>query len=143
MTYAGFLVCVVGAARRSIHLTSRYATGRWHRPTGESEEKSMRFNPDYTPADVKEALQNTADKLTNDYSVYEVGAGLVDVKEAVHSDVAIEVLNQTLNFDAASGINKMIDDKTGSIVYGTIYKKSGATNTGTKNIKFKTIVLFY
>ncbi|WP_176545236.1 S8 family serine peptidase [Bacillus sp. AFS041924] len=97
----------------------------------------LQAHPDYTPAQVKEALQNTADKLKGDYSVYEVGAGLVDVKEAVHSDVSIEVLNQTLNFDAGSGTNKLIDDKTGSIVYGTIYKKATGSNTGVKNFSIK------
>ncbi|WP_129689949.1 S8 family serine peptidase [Gottfriedia acidiceleris] len=97
----------------------------------------LQAHPDYTPAQVKEALQNTADKLNGDYSVYEVGAGLVDVKEAVHSDVSIEVLNQTLNFDAGSGTNKPIDDKTGSFVYGTIYKKATGSNTGVKNFTIK------
>lgn len=97
----------------------------------------LQAHPDYTPADVKEALQNTADKLSDDYSVYEVGAGLVDVKEAVHSDVAIEVLNKTLHYSAQSGINVLIDDLTGSIVYGTVYKKTNAANTGTKNVKIK------
>jgi subtilisin family serine protease len=105
----------------------------------------LQAHPDYTPADVKEALQNTADKLSNDYSVYEVGAGLVDVKEAVHSNVSIEVLNQTLHFDKNSGTNKMMDDKTGSILYNTVYKQTNGTtanrpvtikNKGTQSKQF-------
>lgn len=98
----------------------------------------LQAHPEYTPADVKEALQNTADKLSNDYSVYEVGAGLVDVKEAVHSNVSIEVLNQTLNLNKGDGINKLIDDKTGSIVYNTVYKQtSGSTANRSVTIKNK------
>jgi subtilisin family serine protease len=97
----------------------------------------LQAHPDYTPADVKEALQNTADKLSGDYSVYEVGAGLVDVKEAVHSDVAIEVLNKTINYDGPNAKYVEIDDKTGSIVYGTIFKKAIETNVGSKNLKIK------
>ncbi|MEG0772598.1 S8 family serine peptidase [Clostridium sp.] len=84
----------------------------------------LQAHPDYTPAEVKEVMQNTADKLNGDYSVYEVGAGLVDVTEAVHSEVAIEVLNKTLNYDTNSGINKFIDDKTGSLVFNTVYKQA-------------------
>ncbi|MGG0177053.1 S8 family serine peptidase [Gottfriedia acidiceleris] len=97
----------------------------------------LQAHPEYKPSDVKEALQNTADKLTDDYSVYEVGAGLVDVKEAVHSDMAFEVLNQTLNYDSGSASYKPIDDKTGSFVFGTIYKKATGSNTGTKNFIIK------
>ncbi|XRG79203.1 S8 family serine peptidase [Rossellomorea sp. GAMAL-10_SWC] len=95
----------------------------------------LQAHPDYTPAQVKEALQNTADKLNGDYSVYEVGAGLVDVKEAVHSAVSIEVLNKTVQYDPA--INKIIDDKTGSFIYGTMYKKATDSNTGVKNFTIK------
>ncbi|UPM53533.1 S8 family serine peptidase [Gottfriedia acidiceleris] len=97
----------------------------------------LQAHPNYTPAEVKEALQNTADKLSDDYSVYEVGAGLVDVKEAVHSDVAIEVKNQTLNYDPGSAQNIQIDDKTGSLPYGTIYKKTSDTNEGVKTVTIK------
>jgi subtilisin family serine protease len=105
----------------------------------------LQEHADYTPAEVKEALQNTADKLSNDYSVYEVGAGLVDVKEAVHSNISIEVLNQTLHFDKNSGTNKMMDDKTGSILYNTVYKQTNVTtadrpvtikNKGTQSKQF-------
>ncbi|MEH7454802.1 S8 family serine peptidase [Gottfriedia acidiceleris] len=97
----------------------------------------LQAHPNYTPAQVKEALQNTADPLNGEYSVYEVGAGLVDVKEAVHSDVTIEVLNKTLQYSSSNASYNQIDDKTGSFIYGTIYKKATGNNDGVKNFTIK------
>ena len=96
----------------------------------------LQAHPDYTPFDVKAALMNTADKLSNDYSVYEVGAGLVDVKEAVHADVSIKVMDKTQNRDS-NGQLVTIDEQTGSIAYGTIYRKENDTNEDSRKIVIK------
>ncbi|MDM5331612.1 S8 family serine peptidase [Neobacillus sp. CF12] len=96
----------------------------------------LQAHPDYTPFDVKAALMNTADKLSSDYSVYEVGAGLVDVKEAVHTNVYVKVMDQTQNKDQ-SGRLVTIDEETGSIAYGTIYRKEDAVNEDSRKIVIK------
>ncbi len=96
----------------------------------------LQAHPDYTPFDVKAALMNTADKLSSDYSVYEVGAGLVDVKEAVHADVSIKVMDKTQNIDQNGSI-VTIDEETGSIAYGTIYRKEKDMNEESRKIVIK------
>lgn len=96
----------------------------------------LQAHPEYTPFDVKAALMNTSDKLSNDYSVYEVGAGLVDVKEAVHTDVSVKVMDKTQNKDE-NGSLVMIDEETGSIAYGTIYRKENDTNEDSRKIVIK------
>ncbi|MDM5225122.1 S8 family serine peptidase [Cytobacillus sp. NJ13] len=96
----------------------------------------LQKHPEYTPFDVKAALMNRADKLSDDYSVYEVGAGLVDVKEAVLSDVSVKVMDKTENKDQ-NGNLVTIDDPTGSIAYGTIYKKENDTNVDSRKVMIK------
>lgn len=96
----------------------------------------LQAHPDYTPFDVKAALMNTSDKLSSDYSVYEIGAGLVDVKEAVHADVSVKVMDKTQNQDQ-NGSVVTIDEETGSIAYGTIYKKENDTNEDTRKMVIK------
>ncbi|SFT24596.1 S8 family serine peptidase [Paenibacillus sp. BC26] len=77
----------------------------------------LQQHPEYTPFDVRAALMNTADDLNGDYSVYQVGAGEVDVKEAVNADVSITVLNKVQTLDQ-KGMPVTIDNPTGSISYG-------------------------
>jgi subtilisin family serine protease len=96
----------------------------------------LQAHPEYTPFDVKAALMNTSDKLSSDYSVYEVGAGLVDVKEAVHTDVSVKVMDKTQNKDE-NGSLVTIDEETGSIAYGTIYRKENDTNEDSRKIVIK------
>ncbi|NWQ43509.1 S8 family serine peptidase [Bacillus sp. EB106-08-02-XG196] len=96
----------------------------------------LQAHPDYTPFDVKAALMNTSDKLSGDYSVYEVGAGLVDVKEAVHADVSVKVMDKTQNKDQ-NGSLVTIDEETGSIAYGTIYRKENDTNEDSRKMVIK------
>ncbi|SDW94935.1 S8 family serine peptidase [Paenibacillus sp. CF384] len=83
----------------------------------------LQQHPDYTPFDVRAALMNTADDLNGDYSVYQVGAGEVDVTEAVNADVSIQVLNRVQTLDQ-DGNSLMIDNPTGSISYGNHAKFS-------------------
>lgn len=96
----------------------------------------LQAHPDYTPFDVKAALMNTSDKLSVDYSVYEVGAGLVDVKEAVHADVSVKVMDKTQNKDQ-NGSLVTIDEETGSIAYGTVYRKENDTNEDSRKMVIK------
>ncbi|WP_176545079.1 S8 family serine peptidase [Bacillus sp. AFS041924] len=96
----------------------------------------LQAHPEYTPFDVKSALMNTSDKLSDDYSVYEVGAGLVDVKEAVHTKVSVKVMDKTQNRDENGNV-VTIDEETGSIAYGTVYKKENNSNEDTRNIVIK------
>ncbi|MBP3964963.1 S8 family serine peptidase [Paenibacillus lignilyticus] len=77
----------------------------------------LQQHPEYTPFDVRAALMNTADDLNGDYSVYQVGAGEVDVTEAVNADVSITVLNKVQTLDQ-TGMPVTIDNPTGSISYG-------------------------
>ncbi|QKE76006.1 S8 family serine peptidase (plasmid) [Arthrobacter citreus] len=79
----------------------------------------LQAHPDYTPFEVKEALMNTADKMNGDYSVNEVGAGRIDVYEAVHSDTLLKVMDKTKN--EVDGNIVDIDEETGSIAFGTHY----------------------
>ncbi|RAP74152.1 S8 family serine peptidase [Paenibacillus montanisoli] len=77
----------------------------------------LQQQPDYTPFDVRAALMNTADDLNGDYSVYQAGAGEVDVTEAVNADVSITVLNKVQTLDQ-KGMPVTIDNPTGSISFG-------------------------
>jgi subtilisin family serine protease len=91
---------------------------------------------DYTVADVKAALMNTADPLKGrTYNVNEVGAGRVDAYEAVHNTTLFEVQNQTITFDE-EGFKKQIDDISGSMPFGSIASTdTDQTRTTSINIK--------
>ncbi|MCM2534670.1 S8 family serine peptidase [Neobacillus pocheonensis] len=122
-------------------------------------------HPDMTPADIKATLMNTADPLNGDYSVYEVGGGVVDPYKAVHAQTEIEVHAKTetvTNTDSSSngpttlaskGI-KTIKDDTGAISFGeqavngkdlkdsrslTIYNHSYQDKTFNVQVKFQTL----
>jgi subtilisin family serine protease len=79
----------------------------------------LQANPDLTPEQVKQVLMNTADPLNGEYSVYEVGAGVVDPNEAVHSQTRIEVVDETQGTLDKKGNYQMVKDKTGAISFGT------------------------
>jgi subtilisin family serine protease len=81
----------------------------------------MQAHPEYTPFEVKEALMNTADEMNGDYSVNEVGAGRIDVHEAVHADTLVKVLDKTMHEQDGSLVE--IDEETGSIAFGTHFKE--------------------
>nr|WP_306659832.1 S8 family serine peptidase [Bacillus sp. AFS017336] len=96
----------------------------------------LQAHPNYKPADVKAALMNSADKLNGDYSVYEEGAGEVDVKEAVHNDVSFKVQDITLMSDSSGAIATMAYEK-GALTFGAVYKEDGSTITSKRTIKVK------
>ncbi|MFD2612410.1 S8 family serine peptidase [Paenibacillus gansuensis] len=81
----------------------------------------LQHNPDYTPFDVKAALMNTADDLKGEYSVYEVGAGEVDVTEAVFARTSIQVMDKTNHIVNDQIVE--IEDRTGSIFFGNYSKR--------------------
>ncbi|WP_291579340.1 S8 family serine peptidase [Clostridium sp. UBA6640] len=56
-------------------------------------------NKNYSPSDIKSALMNTADDLEYDYSVYEIGAGMIDAYEAVYSRAKFQVLDKTASLN--------------------------------------------
>ncbi|MFF2447966.1 S8 family serine peptidase [Neobacillus sp. NPDC058068] len=90
-------------------------------------------HPDYSPADVKTALMNTAKDIntdTNKYSVYQVGAGRVDPARAINADVKIQVLDQAYTYDKPDDSNtiRQIDNLTGSMFFGFKGRGEGATN---------------
>ncbi|USK35192.1 S8 family serine peptidase [Bacillus sp. F19] len=77
----------------------------------------LQSNKDLQPADVKTILMNTADPLSKDYSVFEIGSGRIDAYEAVHSSVEFAVMDKTpINLN---GKEKSLDDITGAMSFGT------------------------
>jgi len=90
-------------------------------------------HPDYTPADVKTALMNTAKSINTDsktYSVYQVGAGRVDPARAIAADVKIQVLDKAVTFDNPldGSTAHVVDNLTGSMFFGFKGRGEGATN---------------
>ncbi|WP_421378110.1 S8 family serine peptidase [Bacillus salacetis] len=63
----------------------------------------LQENPDLKPEDIKTALMNTADEVKGQTSVFERGAGRIDVFEAMKADVEIEVKHEVLTAAADSG----------------------------------------
>ncbi|WP_226537373.1 S8 family serine peptidase [Fictibacillus halophilus] len=98
----------------------------------------LQSHPDYTVADVKAALMNTADPLKGRmYNVNEVGAGRVDAYEAVHNTTLFEVQNKTTSLDE-NGLKIEIDDISGSIPFGSI-AQSSETQNRTTSISIKNL----
>ncbi|WP_167555306.1 Ig-like domain-containing protein [Gottfriedia acidiceleris] len=94
----------------------------------------LQAHPNYTPADVKAAITNSAGKLNGNYSVYEQGAGLVDVAKAVKNDVSFKAQDKTVQINASGG-SETIDYEKGSLTFGAVYKKDGEVNTGNRTVK--------
>ncbi|MFC7786457.1 S8 family serine peptidase [Rossellomorea sp. GCM10028870] len=96
----------------------------------------LQNNPEYSPFDVKTALMNTADDLSEDYSVFEVGAGRVDPTNAVHSEVKLQVMDETISLDES--YNKIvIDDITGAIAFGYHYKQKDSSTADGRTVELK------
>jgi subtilisin family serine protease len=86
----------------------------------------LQTHPDYSVADVKAALMNTADPLKGrTYNVNEVGAGRIDAYEAIHNTTLFEVQNLTSTLDD-EGFKKQIDDISGSLPFGSIAQSEAA-----------------
>ncbi|KQX68448.1 S8 family serine peptidase [Paenibacillus sp. Root444D2] len=92
----------------------------------------LQQNNTYTPFDVKAALMNTADALNGNYSVYEVGAGEVDVTEAVFATTSIKVKAKTIN--EKDGVLSEIEDLTGSLFFGNHAKSKNTAVEESRNL---------
>ncbi|MFF3021304.1 InlB B-repeat-containing protein [Gottfriedia sp. NPDC057948] len=87
-------------------------------------------HPDYTPADVKAVLMNTAKSIDTDskkFSVYQVGAGRVNPARAIATDVKIQVLDKAYAADADNHLTE-VENLTGSMFFGFKGRGEGATN---------------
>ncbi len=78
----------------------------------------LQAHPDYTPADVKTVLMNTADPLKNQYSVFESGAGRVDPYEAIKTTTEFAVQDETPYIK--NNVLEMMSEQTGGLSYGFI-----------------------
>jgi subtilisin family serine protease len=98
----------------------------------------LQSHPEYSVADVKAALMNTADPLKGrSYNVNEVGAGRVDAYEAVHNTTLVEVQNKATTLDE-EGLKIEIDDISGSLPFGSI-AQSSETENRTTSISIKNL----
>ncbi|MFB7138838.1 S8 family serine peptidase [Gottfriedia sp. NPDC056225] len=77
----------------------------------------LQSNKDLQPEDIKSILMNTADPLSKSYSVFEAGSGRVDPYEAIHSNVELEVVDQTPT--VINGKEKSIKELSGGISFGS------------------------
>lgn len=109
----------------------------------------LQSHPEYKPEDVKAVLMNTADKLQNDYSVFEVGSGKIDVYEAAYSDIQIKVHVKTISTKDAE--DYIIPDVTGALSFGpqvvtnknkTDSREVSLSNTSNTKKSFKVEVKF-
>ncbi|MFP5114128.1 S8 family serine peptidase [Bacillaceae bacterium C204] len=78
----------------------------------------LQAHPDYTPADVKTILMNTADPLKSQYSVFESGAGRVDPYEAIKATTEFAVQDETPYIK--NNVKEMMSEQTGGLSYGFI-----------------------
>ena len=78
----------------------------------------LQKNPDYSPSDVKAVLMNTADIITGDYSVHQIGAGRVNPYKAVHETVLFKA-----EYPVITGANYTeINNTTSMLSYGKVYR---------------------
>ncbi|MEH7350132.1 S8 family serine peptidase [Gottfriedia acidiceleris] len=121
-------------------------------------------HPDMTPSDIKATLMNTADPLSDKYSVYEVGAGRVNPYDAVHAATEIQVKDKTSTVKDNSSNNggttlarkgiKQIKNITGAMSFGeqgisgkdltdqrsiTLFNKSSIDKTYDVKVQFQTL----
>ncbi|TDL66575.1 hypothetical protein E2R56_21165 [Rhodococcus qingshengii] len=111
----------------------------------------LQSNKDLGPADVKAILMNTADPLSKEYSVFEVGSGRVDAYEVIHSNVELVVNDKTPSI--IYGKQKLINELTGGMSFGsfgfidkdisefrniTLKNRSEKAKTFSINVKYQT-----
>lgn len=76
-----------------------------------------------TPADVKTKLMNTADRMTADYNVFEVGAGRVNPVAAIESTMMFQATMDSLHVE--DSLLTLIPDKTGAVSFGPLSTQPG------------------
>lgn len=94
----------------------------------------LQQHPNYTPFEVKTALMNTSVDMREDYSVYEVGAGRINVYDAVYTDTAAVVVDAISMFDEENE-PFTLEHETGSLRFGSYYITEGETIQSTKKMK--------
>ncbi len=113
-------------------------------------------HPDYTPADVKAALANTAKALNDpELSVFEQGAGRVDAQRAISTNIFIKSHDKQESRDYEADLTnytpKMVDVDRGSINFGiqavrgdaTFTKDMSIENTGSQAKTFNVTVDYH
>ncbi|MES9684688.1 S8 family serine peptidase, partial [Gottfriedia acidiceleris] len=98
----------------------------------------LQSNKDLQPADIKSILMNTADPLSKAYSVFEIGSGRVDAYEAIHSNVELQVVDQTPTLNEKGKLKK-INELTGGISFGSFgFDNQDITDNRTITLKNRT-----
>lgn len=82
----------------------------------------LQEHPEYSPFEVKAALMNTSVEMQEDYSIYEIGAGRINVHNAVHATTSAIVLDQTEIVE--NDESTMVENQTGSMSFGNHYLTS-------------------
>ncbi|MGN7410763.1 S8 family serine peptidase [Sporosarcina sp. SAFN-010] len=93
----------------------------------------LQEHPDYTPFEVKAALMNSSVDMKEDYSVYEVGAGRINVYDAVYADTAVTVVDQISMVEDDEPIT--LEHETGSLRFGSYYISESEAVKNTKKVK--------
>jgi subtilisin family serine protease len=91
-------------------------------------------NPEMDSDDIKTVLMNTSDSLSEDYSVFEVGAGRVDPYQAVHSQMKIQVVDETAIPEGTDLV--MTKDLTGGLSFDNHYEVEGKHMKIRKTLEF-------
>ncbi|MEH6936750.1 S8 family serine peptidase, partial [Bacillus sp. JJ664] len=94
----------------------------------------LQSNKNLDPADIKASLMNTADPLSKEYSVFEIGSGRVDAYEAIHSNVEIQVDDRTPMIK--NNNEKSVRELTGGISFGT-FGSDNQDITDERNVMLK------
>lgn len=108
----------------------------------------LQANPKLQPNEIKTLLMNTATPLSEEYSVFDVGAGRVDPYRAVHTGMKLEVQDETLI--PYNDENILMKEQTGGISFGNHYayenvfleKTVNISNLENKKKKFEVVVQF-
>lgn len=83
----------------------------------------LQANEGLTPAEVKTKLMNTSVPLTNDYNVFEVGAGRVDPQAAIDSTMMFQSTMDALHVE--DSLLTIIPDRTGALSFGPVSTATG------------------
>ncbi|SDC67290.1 S8 family serine peptidase [Shouchella lonarensis] len=83
----------------------------------------LQADPELTPAEIKTRIMNTAGPLAKEYNVFEVGAGLIDPRAAVATDMTIQTTIAGLHLE--KDVLTTIPDHTGALSYGFLSTNDG------------------
>ncbi|WP_239586669.1 S8 family serine peptidase [Shouchella xiaoxiensis] len=102
-----------------------------------------------TPAEIKTKLMNTADRMSADYNVFEVGAGRVNPVAAIESTMMFQSTMDGLHVE--DSLLTLVPDKTGAVSFGPVSTQPGnirerhslrITNSGPEAKSFSVNVSF-